>query len=98
MAQAGLRWDDGRTWAELLTIVANDADRLNTRDQGDTSRIPPGGTPGYAVLHARAGTRIGRHVDLLVGLDNVFDEDYRIHGSGQNMPGRNLIVSLAASF
>ena len=97
-AQLGVRWDDGRTWAELQTLYAGDADRLSARDQADTSRIPPGGTPGYAILHARAGRRIGRRVDLLVGIDNLLDEDYRIHGSGQNMPGRNLILSLAASF
>jgi len=98
MGQLGVRWDDGTTWAELMTVYADEADRLSTRDKGDTSRIPPGGTPGYTVLHARAGRRIGEHLDLMLGVGNLLDEDYRIHGSGQNMPGRNLILSLAASF
>ena len=29
-------------------------------------------------------------------LENVGNVDYRIHGSGSNMPGRNLVLSLTA--
>ena len=35
---------------------------------------------------------------LRAGVENVIDEDYRIHGSGSNMPGRNLIVGATLSF
>ena len=94
----GLRWEHAGTWAEALSILAGEADKLSTRDRNDTQRIPPGGTPGYQVLHLAAGRRVSDHVDLRVGLDNVFDEDYRIHGSGSNMPGRNLIVGARFSF
>jgi hemoglobin/transferrin/lactoferrin receptor protein len=96
--RAGLRWEREATWAEALTIVAADADRLSTRDEADTQRIPPDGTPGYAVLHLGAGHEVNDHVRLRAGVDNVFDEDYRIHGSGSNMPGRNLIVGATLSF
>ncbi len=43
----GLRWDesDGRLWAEAVCAIAGAADKLSTRDEGDTQRIPPGGTP-----------------------------------------------------
>jgi hemoglobin/transferrin/lactoferrin receptor protein len=96
--RAGLRWERGATWAEALGIAAGDADKLSTRDQADTQRIPPGGTPGYAVLHLAAGRTVNEHLRLRAGVDNVFDEDYRIHGSGSNMPGRNLIVGATLSF
>ncbi len=94
----GVRWERGGTWAELATALVADADRLSTRDEGDTSRIPPGGTPGYGVVHLRAGRRLAEQVEVSVAVDNVLDEDYRVHGSGQNMPGRNLIVGLGVSF
>ena len=29
---------------------------------------------------------------------NVTDEDYRVHGSGLNGPGRNLIIALETHF
>ena len=38
-------------------------------------------------------------MDLRSGLlENVFDVDYRRHGSGINEPGRNLVVRFEQSF
>lgn len=94
-AQLGLRWDEeaGRFWAEGLVIMADKADRLSTRDQGDTQRIPPGGTPGYAVVHLRAGWKASEKLRLTFAVENLFDKSYRVHGSGQNMPGTNFELS-----
>lgn len=90
----GLRWDDGRRcWSAATCTVADAADKLSTRDRADTSRIPAGGTPGYAVVDLRAGCRVGRNLDFSIALENLTDEDYRIHGSGLNEPGRNLILA-----
>ncbi len=96
--QLGLLWEGAEEglWSEVSGVWADDADELSTRDAADTQRIPPGGTPGYAVLNLRGGYALAQGVDLVVGLENVLDEDYRIHGSGSNSPGRNLVVSLSA--
>lgn len=96
----GLRWDDPaqRLWTESLVTWADDADELNTRDQGDSSRIPPGGTPGYTVVDLRAGYRASDAWSFTLGLENILDEDYRTHGSGVNRPGRNLVFGLTWSF
>ena len=60
----------------------------------DDARIPPGGTPAFAVLDLRAGYRLGR--DLLLGLvfENVGDTAYRYHGSSVNAPGRGIMLSI----
>ncbi len=96
----GLRWDcpDGRLWAESVLTAAGKADHLSTRDKGDTQRIPPGGTPGYVVLDVRGGWRVSEQLDVWMGLENVFNEDYRIHGSGINEPGINLKVGARLRF
>jgi len=98
--QVGLRWDpaDLPGWAEGQVLMAAKADRLSPRDEGDTSRIPPGGTPGYGVLNLRGGWSPTENVDLIFGIDNVLDKDYRIHGSGTNMPGRNFILTAVVRF
>lgn len=98
--QAGLRWEaeDGARWVELLGTWADDADELSTRDEADTQRIPPGGTPGYLVLDLRGGLRLREHVTLDLGLTNLTDEDYRVHGSGSNMPGRSLVAGVTVAF
>ncbi len=64
-------------------------DRLSPRDLRD-ARIDPGGTPGWATigLAARRESRGGIRTEL--GVDNLLDRRYRIHGSGVDAPGRNV--------
>lgn len=93
-AHLGARWEFEGRWFEFLCQGAGDADKLSTADKLDSQRIPPGGTPGYVVFHARGGWRLGRNLALDIGLENLFDEDYRVHGSGLNRPGRSLVVGL----
>ncbi len=99
-AEAGLRWQGltAKYWAEVSGKAAEKADRLSADDKRDTQRIPPGGTPGYAVCNLRTGSRVTRNLDLTVALENVLDQDYRIHGSGINEPGRNLVLTAAYWF
>ncbi len=97
--RAGLRWAPvGGYWLEGAGTVAGKADTLSSSDRADTSRIPPGGTPGYTVYDVRAGWRWTDALALSVAVENVADEDYRVHGSGINEPGRNVIVSADCTF
>ena len=95
-AVAGLRWKErnGRFWFEALGRMADEQHRLSPSDERDTQRIPPGGTPGYGVVDLRAGCRLATDMNVTVALENLFDAAYRIHGSGQNEPGRNLVVAV----
>ncbi|MFT5154205.1 MAG: hemoglobin/transferrin/lactoferrin receptor protein, partial [Planctomycetota bacterium] len=98
--QAGLRWDDpgNHGWAELLVLHADDADELSSRDASDSSRIPPGGTPGYTVVDIMTGWPLHDDIELSAGVTNISDEDYRVHGSGSNRPGRAFVIGLRATF
>jgi hemoglobin/transferrin/lactoferrin receptor protein len=44
------------------------------------------------VLTLRGGIRLAEALDLTLALENVTDEDYRIHGSGVNEPGRQWVL------
>jgi len=92
----GLRWTalDGRLWLEGLVSHADKQDDLSTRDANDTQRIPPGGTPDYTVLALRSYYRLSGSLGLSLAMENITDEDYRIHGSGLNEPGRNLMLTM----
>ncbi|MDP6381422.1 MAG: TonB-dependent receptor, partial [Phycisphaerae bacterium] len=95
----GLRWEPNKKfWLEAACTIAAKQDDLSTRDKADTQRIPPGGTPGYTILTVRGGWKLRKNLTLWAALENITDEDYRIHGSGQNEPGRNLIVSIEWKF
>lgn len=93
-ASLALRWDAPARnyWVEGRVLAAAEQDKLSRRDQTDTQRIPIGGTPGYVVLMANAGWQVNDHLELTLGLENLTDEDYRIHGSGQNEQGFGAIA------
>jgi len=89
-----LRWTSPgeRFWVEGRVLAAAEENRLTASDRADNQRIPSGGTPNYIVYMVHGGWKATDHLDLTAGLENVSDEDYRNHGSGQNEPGFNAIM------
>ncbi|BBM87966.1 TonB-dependent receptor [Candidatus Uabimicrobium amorphum] len=96
----GLRWNhpSRRYWAEGVVTMVRGQDRLSTRDAADTQRIPPGGTPGYTLYTVRAGARITDNITVSAAIENITDKDYRVHGSGNNEPGFNGILSVDLNY
>jgi outer membrane receptor protein involved in Fe transport len=43
-------------------------------------------------------SRCGRSCFGFAAVENLTDEDYRIHGSGVNEPGRNFVLAMDARF
>lgn len=96
----GIRWTKptGNVWVELVCTATDRADRLSSGDLGDTQRIPPGGTPGYTLLSLRSGWQINDNVTVLASLENLLDEEYRVHGSGSNEPGFGASLGVKVTF
>jgi hemoglobin/transferrin/lactoferrin receptor protein len=90
-----LRWTAAsrKYWLEGRILAADLEDRITAADQAaDNQRIPTGGTPGYVVASLRGGWTVNDCLDLTAGLENLTDESYRSHGSGQNEPGFGGII------
>ena len=96
----GLRWThpSKKGWIEARVTLVGKATKLSTRDEGDTQRIPPGGTPGYGVITIRGGADVTDYLTLSAAVENLTNQDYRIHGSGVNEPGTNLILAADLHF
>jgi hemoglobin/transferrin/lactoferrin receptor protein len=77
-------------------LFAGMQDRLAAGDKSD-NRIPAGGTPGWEVVNFFAGYQ-WTIVKLKVGFENIFNEDYRTHGSGINGVGRSAWLALNIRF
>jgi hemoglobin/transferrin/lactoferrin receptor protein len=94
------RWRsrDGRRWFDATAQVVLRQDRLSPGDVEDAQRIPPGGTPGFAVYGVRSGWRVQPAVTLTAAVENVLNRDYRIHGSGINEPGINFVASVHVDY
>jgi outer membrane receptor protein involved in Fe transport len=82
----GLRYREPslRSYFAIYTWMSDRQDRLDrVRDVTD-ERIPIGGTPGFATLNLRAGHTFGccdQH-RVSLGLENITDQPYQVHGSG----------------
>ncbi|RYD61741.1 MAG: TonB-dependent receptor [Verrucomicrobiaceae bacterium] len=89
-----LRWTHSseKFWVEGRVLAAGEEDRLTASDRADNQRIPSLGTPSYVTYMLHAGWLATEHLELTTGLENITNEDYRNHGSGQNESGFNAIV------
>jgi hemoglobin/transferrin/lactoferrin receptor protein len=94
-SSVALRWThpNERLWVEGRLLGAVTENRVHPADQAaDPQRIPTYGTPGYIVTSLRGGWQVNEHLDLTCGIENITDEDYRNHGSGQNEPGFGAVL------
>ncbi|MFQ5865430.1 MAG: TonB-dependent receptor plug domain-containing protein [bacterium] len=89
----GIKWSADSYYFDIYTRFATEQGRLSADDRDDP-RIPEGGTPGWQTYNFRAGLNLKNLGDLQFAVENIFDYNYREHGSGVNGPGRNLILSL----
>ncbi len=76
---------------QVDTYVAFNArqDRLSPRDLRDP-RIDPDGTAGWGTLNVLASWEPLDSIRLGLRLENLWDKEYREHGSGIDAPGRNI--------
>lgn len=110
----GVRWEPARFWMEGFVRGMAKASRLSAADINDPripgyTRKPEevawegrnainAGTPGWFTVNLRGGTQIADTTRLAVALENALNRRYRIHTSGVDAPGRNIVVSLESRF
>lgn len=86
-------------WADLSLWWATEQGELSPFDKTDP-RIDPNGTDGWGRLDFECGGPIGdvgSGATWTLGVLNILDESYRIHGTGFDAPGRGLIAGLRVS-
>ena len=77
-------------------LAAGKQERLAKGDMDD-NRIPLGGTPGWEIINLNSGYNI-RFITIDLTLQNIFNQDYRYHGSGINGYGRSVFLTVMFSF
>jgi hemoglobin/transferrin/lactoferrin receptor protein len=86
----GFRCSNKRWWADAVYLFARTQDRLSNGDIDD-HRIPDGGTPGWQIVNINGGYSFSMF-NIYFGLQNLFDEAYRLHGSGIDGYGRSFWI------
>jgi outer membrane receptor protein involved in Fe transport len=87
---AGYRFEALRFGIEWL--AAGKQDRLAQGDIDD-NRIPDGGTPGWDIFNINSGYS-WKYMNIDFCINNIFNKDYRYHGSGINSCGRSAFLTL----
>ncbi|MDH4125387.1 MAG: TonB-dependent receptor [Gammaproteobacteria bacterium] len=91
--QLELAWQASERWrlAPSLRFAASQ-DRLSPRDSNDP-RINPQGTPGWVTLNLTAAFQASEQLQFNLGVENLLDKQYRVHGSGLDARGLNFIAN-----
>jgi outer membrane receptor protein involved in Fe transport len=91
-----LQYTAGAWFVNAEWVAAGDQDRLAQGDIDD-NRIPDGGTPGWNVVNLYGGYQ-WRMFSIQFNALNLFNVDYRTHGSGVNGVGRSAFVTLGVKW
>ncbi|THF58615.1 TonB-dependent copper receptor [Pseudothauera rhizosphaerae] len=87
-ARLALNWDDG-TWSAgaLWRLVA--AQNRVDEGKGNIAGLDIGKSDGFGVFSINGGYRASKRVQLIAGIDNLFDKRYAEHlsKSGADVPG-----------
>jgi hemoglobin/transferrin/lactoferrin receptor protein len=78
-------------------IFAAKQDRLSSGDAED-GRISDGGTPAWNLFNLNCSFQLKKWTKINLGLNNILDETYRIHGSGVDGYGRHLWLGIKLQF
>ena len=89
----------GSNWSSALSFLrVSEANELSLKDETDVSRIPSNGTPGFFLANIYGNYDLSENSYICLALENIGDVDYRVHGSGLNGAGRNVILSCSLVF
>ena len=91
-----LRYAKKGYYVILQALAAGKQDRLSAGDTDD-HRIPDGGTPGWFVLNLKGGYK-WKWIAVKLAFNNIFNEPYRMHGSGVDGLGRHVAGSVRFFF
>lgn len=86
--------------AELYTLFNGWKRIANYNPNGEDNQLyaTPDGMPSWATMNLRAAAHFTKNLFLQVMVENISDKNYRYFASGISAAGRNLSISLKASF
>lgn len=85
-------YQKGKWQGAVEYLFAGKQVRLAQGDKDD-NRIPKGGTPGWNIVNLYGGY-VANGYAFRLAIQNIFNQDYRTHGSGINGVGRSGSLSI----
>ena len=88
-------------WQSSLFALYNGwkrLDQFNADGEDNAQYATPDGMPSWVTLNWRMGWQCHPNWLLQVGVENIFDRNYRYFASGFSAPGRNISLSVRANW
>ncbi len=89
------------SWNAEFYVLFNGWKRMadyNPNGEDNQQYATPDGMPSWTTLNLRLGTNLGKNLAAQILLENLADKNYRYFASGISAPGRNISLTLRASF
>jgi hemoglobin/transferrin/lactoferrin receptor protein len=91
-----LQYTHNQFFTHIEYIATDTQKRLSAADKSD-NRINPNGTPSWQIINIATGFTY-KKINISLSAFNLFNVDYRVHGSGVNGMGRALGATLDYTF
>ena len=98
--RASLVWKNKKMRAEFFSLF-NAAKKLKDYNLGGEDNLQyatTNGMPPWYTLNLRYSYQVNKYLQAQLSLDNITDNAYRVFASGINAPGRNLGLTVRATF
>jgi hemoglobin/transferrin/lactoferrin receptor protein len=98
--RVGLRWSSNHwQWEAFMLFNGRKVKREYSPSGEDNAQYAPGGeTPAWQTYNVRASWMVNKYITASFAAENILDLNYRTFSSGISASGRNLVLSLSASF
>lgn len=70
----------------------------NPSGEDNAQYATPDGTPSWITFNFKSTVNLHQKLSLQLGIENIFDRNYRYFASGFSAPGRNFIVAMRSTF
>jgi hemoglobin/transferrin/lactoferrin receptor protein len=84
-------------WGAQLSSIYNGWKRIedySTSGEDNAQYAPKVGMPSWYTIHAKVNYSVNKHFEVMAGIDNILDLQYRYFASGINAAGRNITIGL----
>lgn len=96
----GVEYKKAKFRSELFSLFNGwkRLDDYSSSGEDNLQYATPKGMPSWYTINLRASYQVMSALTVQAGIDNMLDLQYRQFASGINSPGRNIFVTLRASF
>jgi hemoglobin/transferrin/lactoferrin receptor protein len=92
---------ESKKFSTELNVLYNGWKRLenfNADGEDNAQYATADGVPAWATLNWKGNICVTKNVQLQLGIENIFDKNYRYFASGFSAGGRNYLVALRANW